>query len=236
MYARPVVALALLACGALGADVVEMSPATMSKAVSRHKRMVVFMYDGACPATSRFQPWLFALSQLMPRLAFGRIDVSGTGRPVGATFKVSGSPAIKMFLRDSPAGERIIDYQGPLDFDALSDWCRAVVAGKEHAHSQLGFEPPEHAAAAAASKEASKKSNELNALPESVRAMAETMVREQRLQRVLKQRGGGMAEKYEEMVTARYQQLMKDGGVDEGNQFGTQVFARCLCSRLLCAS
>jgi len=185
----------------------------------------VFMYEGACPESAKFRPWLYAMSQLMPRLAFGRIDVSGPGGPVAATFKVlphSGSPAIKMFQRDNPEGKRIIDYRGPLEFDAMADWCRAVVAGREHSHSQEGYEPPEHAAAAAASKEASKKGNALDKLPDSVRAMAETMVREQRLQRVLKQRGGGMAEKYENLVSERYQQIVSEEGTNVDEKFASQ--------------
>lgn len=205
-----------------GADVIEMTPSTMAKAVSRHKRIVVFMYDGACPASAKFQPWLFAMSQLMPRLAFARIDVSGPGHPVAATFQVSSSPAIKMFQRESQAGERVIDYQGPLKFDDLVEWCRTLVAGKKHAHSTAGFEPPEHAAAARAAKDRSEKSNALNGLPASVRAMAETMVREQRLQRVLKQRGNGMTEKYEDLVSTRYQQLVADEGIDVNDKFASQ--------------
>jgi len=127
-----------------------------------------------------------------------------------------------MFQRDSSAGERIIDYHGPLEFDALVEWCRALMAGREHLHSRRGYEPPEHAAATRASKEASKEGNELNKLPKSVRAMAETMVREQRLQRVLKQRGGGMAEKYEVLVSERYKQIVAEEGTNVNDQFASQ--------------
>ena len=195
----------------------QLDRTTLAPTVSRHKRMVIIMHDGASPALFKFQPWLFALTTLLPRLPIGKMDVSGEGKGVGAAFKVSGSPAIKMFLRDNPSGKRIVDYSGPLEFDALLSWCRAAAADKDHEHSAPGFEPPEHAKA-----QSKKGTNKLQQLPPSVRAMAETMVREQRLQRILRERGGGMGDKYEDLVSARYQQIVADEGTDTNDKFASQ--------------
>lgn len=221
---RRLYALLAAACcapHAHGADVLQLAPNTLAPTVSRHKRMVVIMHDGASAALFKFQPWLFALTTLLPRLPIGRIDVSGEGQGVRAAFKVSGTPAIKMFLRDNPSGKRIVDYQGPLEFDALLSWCRAVVADKDHEHSAAAYEPPEHT-----QTPSKKPTNKLQQLPPSVRAMAETMVREQRLQRILREQGGGMAEKYEELIAARYQQLITSEGTDTNDKFATQEVNR----------
>ncbi|KAL1528502.1 hypothetical protein AB1Y20_009845 [Prymnesium parvum] len=219
MSACALLALAALS-GVMGVDVIELSPSTLSRTVSRHKRMVVLLYSSPCLASSQFEPWLYAISQLMPRLAFGRIDVSGPAAPVAATFNVSSLPAIKVFLRDNPVGERIIDYEGPLEFDRLVDWCRAIVHGIPHADSRVAFEPQEHMPQSAS--KGSTSSNELNDLPASVRLMAETMVREQRLQRVLKQRGGGMIDRYESLVASRYQKIVEDEAIDVNDKFASQ--------------
>lgn len=200
-------------------EILQLDRTTLASSVSRHKRMVVIMHEGASPTLSKFQPWLFVLSTLMPRMPIGRVDLSGEGRGVGTTFKVSGGPAVKMFLRDNPKGERIVDYRGPLEFDALLSWCRAVIAGQGSDHSAPGYEPPEHAKVS--HPKGGKGANKLDKLPPSVRAMAETMVREQRLQRLLKDRPG-MVERYEDLVSARYQQIISGEGTDVENKFASQ--------------
>ena len=180
--------------------------------------MVVIMHDGADPALSKFQPWLFALTTVLPRLTIGQIDVSDQGRDIGASFKVSGSTAIKMFLRDNPKGKRIVDYQGPLEFDALLGWCNAGIAGEEHAYSAPGHEPPENAA----NPEGARGTNKMDKLPPSVRAMAETMVREQRLQRLLKERGDGMFQKYEDLVSSQYRGIIDEEKTDLNDKYAAQ--------------
>ena len=63
-------------------------------------------------------------------------------------------------------------------------------------------------------------------LPESVRLMAQTMVRETRLQRILKQHGGGRAEHYDAMVATKYRELIEEEKTDLGDKFAVQEVNR----------
>ena len=66
-------------------------------------------------------------------------------------------------------------------------------------------------------------------MPESVRRMAETMVREKRLQRLLAARGAEASEAYSRRVTARYEELAAAAGVDPqrtADQFSVQELNR----------
>ena len=70
--------------------------------------------------------------------------------------------------------------------------------------------------------EAFDEAGALDKLPPSVRAMAETMVREQRLQRILRDRGGGFAEKYEQLVSERYAAIMSEERLNADDKFVVQ--------------
>ena len=196
----------------------------LSYVVGREPKHLVLMYDGACAPTKAFQPWLYALANALPHLPMGQIDVNQSSRQVAEAFKVSTSPQIKIFVRDNPVGERIVDYRGPLDYDALMGWCRALLAGESHELSSFGVEPPESpdVAKARAAGKAGRGGSMMDKLPPSVRAMAETMVMETRLQKLLKERGGGRYEQYNEMVAQRYNGIVAEEGTDVDDKFEVQ--------------
>jgi len=201
----------------------DLDPKTLAYIAGRAPKHLVLMYDGACAPTKAFQPWLFALANELPHLPMGQIDVSQSNRQVAEAFKVSTSPQIKLLVRDNPVGERVVDYRGPLDYDALLGWCKALLSNKQHELSSFGHEPPEHPAAAKAREAAAAgKGGKFAGLPPSVRRMAETMVRETRLQKLLKERGGGRYEQYTEMVAQRYNSIIAAEHTDTDDKFEVQ--------------
>ena len=206
------------------AHVREMTPEGLQSAVGKHRRFMVLFHDGADKVTTAFQPWLYALANLIPHVPLGRIDLSQKrGDEVAQAFRVAGTgvPAVKLFIRDNPKGQRIINYRGPLDFDKVLDWARAAIDGKEHALSAFGYEPE----GADAKEEAAKKAaadSPMSKLPESVRLMAQTMVRETRLQRILKQQGGDRAARYDQMVAQKYAELIQEEKTDLNDKFAVQ--------------
>lgn len=214
-----------LATAAVKMKVHELDPALMNTGVARHKRFMVVMHQNDATIAA-FQPWLFALANNVPGVPIGRLDVS-TYPGVGQAFQVNGTgPAIKLFQRQNKKGKRLIDYTGPLEFDPLLDWLEAVGADREHELSAWAVEPPEppQPSGGEGSKSGSGggRKNMMGALPESVRQMAETMVRETRLQRLLKEQGGGRLEQYDQMVHAQYQKLVQDEGTDMNDKWSVQ--------------
>ena len=134
------------------------------------------------------------------------------------------------------SGKRITDYTGPLEYDPLLSWCEAMNAGVglEHKLSQPAFEPPTpqtdrlRAAkkgmkgAAVLDKDGSPKAG----VPEEVRMMAETMVKEQRLQRLFDERDPegkhDMFKKYQGRVGHVYREIVEAEGIDVNDQFAVQ--------------
>ena len=206
--------------------VLKLSDLTLHPTVSRFAKMIVLMHDGTCEKTRMFQPWLHAVANMVPELPVGQVDVSQSRRALATAFKVETSPIIKMFMRDNPKGKRIIDYKGPLDFDRVLEWTKAVAAGREHSSSAFGAEPPEApggaSRAAAQQSQMGGKPSAMSQLPESVRMMAQTMVREQRLTRILKERGGGRAEHYQALVGQKYAKIVEDEGTDLEDKWAVQ--------------
>jgi len=207
------------------ASVRKLSAESLQMAVTKHRRFVVLMHDGVDSATRAFQPWLYAIANMMPHLPIGTIDLShGRGSEVASAFEVDsskGAPTVKLFVRDNPKGKRIIDYHGPLEFDAMLGWMKAAVNEEEHEHSAYGVEPEGSDEVDRPSPGAAQGSP-MSRLPESVRAMAQTMVRETRLQRILKQHGGGKVEQYDAMVAAKYREIIESKGTDMGDKFAVQ--------------
>lgn len=208
-------------------DIIELDGAfDLNKVVLSHRRSVMLMHSGETAELKAFEPWLYAIVKMLPRLPFGRIDLSGPNENLARAFGVGKvtlgggarrAPAIKGFFRDNGMGKRIIDYTGPLEFDALFSWFKSVQQNEtEHRFSAPATEPPEMAAAGP------KPKNAMAGLPDSVRLMAETMVREQRMQRVLKQQGRGMLEQYEQAVRERYNWFIKQDGFDADDKFAVQ--------------
>jgi len=220
--ARAGALLLLAACASVGAvDVMTLEKDTLASKASFSKRTVVLMHDKDCPITKKFQPWFFAAANVLSRVPFGVMDMSGPAEPVAKAFGFAGGPVIKMFLRDNPDGKRIVDYVGPLELKALLAWCRALVGGEEHEHSRAAIEPP--GMAGARKPDARSSGGKNSRLPPSVRAMAETMVREQRLQRVLQARGQRYVDEYEALVMARYKELIAElDGKTGDSTFGSQ--------------
>ena len=206
--------------GSARTSVMTLTASTLTPTVSHFERMIVLMHQSKCEATKSFQPWLHAVANLVPGIQIGQIDI-GAARSIATAFKVSEKrpgPAIKLFLRDNPKGKRIVDYKGPLEFDALLDWCKAVAAGRSHSLSAYGAEPPEPSASA----QPGGKASGMSKLPEGVRSMAETMVRETRLQRILTERGGGRAEHYNRLVQERFAKIVGDEETDMEDKFAVQ--------------
>ena len=216
----------------LRARVRTMDAEMLQMAVGRHRRFIVWMHDGADAATKAFQPWLYAIANLVPHLPFGTIDLSqGRGAEVAEAFKVqSRLPQIKLFVRDNPKGKRILDYTGPLEFDELFSWLQTVLNGQDHELSAYGVEPeggPEPVTPADGGRNpGGARGGAMGQLPESVRLMAQTMVRETRLQRILKQHGGGRAEHYDAMVATKYRELIEEEKTDLGDKFAVQEVNR----------
>ena len=232
--------------------------------------MAVLMHDGS-EEIEAFQPWLYAIAQVVPKIRIGRINLKGTGAAITHTFKITSVPAIKIFNRDevgmpkalgaanhsqcfandmrprsavapSPrpwrqvSGKRITDYTGPLEYDPLLSWCEAMNAGVglEHKLSQPAFEPPtpqtdrlraakkSMKGAAVLDKDGSPKAG----VPEEVRMMAETMVKEQRLQRLFDERDPegkhDMFKKYQGRVGHVYREIVEAEGIDINDQFAVQ--------------
>jgi len=212
----------------LRAHVKELDAEMLQSAVGRHRRFVVLMHNGADSAVRAFQPWLYALANFVPHLPVGRVDLSqeGGSQLAGAFGVNDDAPKIKLFVRDNPKGQRIVDYLGPLDFEAVLGWVHAAVNNEEHELSAYGVEPysgedepaVQYAQAQAKAAEGSAMGN----LPESVRRMAQTMVRETRLQRILKQHGGGRAEHYDAMVSQKYAEIVSEEKTDLENKFAVQ--------------
>lgn len=192
----------------------------LQSVAQRQRRFLVFMHEGA--ELTPFQPWLFALAQLVPHFTMATMDVAEKNALVKHVFKLSGTPLLKLFVRDNPKGERIIDYTGPLEFEALLGWARAVIKGESHKFSTFAAEPPEGPTPPEAKKQGSKGGSAMDRLPEGVRAMATTMVRERRLQRILGQYGDGRAAQYDQQVSHRYRQIVAEEGLDLSDKVAVQ--------------
>ena len=200
----------------------DVPPQTLQAFVTRRRRALVLMYEKSCAATHDFQPWFFALAQMFPSIGVGQLDLTEDGgEAVKSVFNVTKLPQIKVFARDNPKGQRVINYEGDLEFDALYNWTEAVQSGQDHELSSFGPEPPESPTAASSSNGGTT-GNAFANLPPEVRKMATTMVRESRLQKLLKQQGGGRLERYDRMVSQRYRQIMTEAGTDLSDKFGVQ--------------
>ena len=244
-------ALALCVLAAAGGDagsaptVLELTHDTMLGALNRHRRIVVLMYRGKkCKASRLFQPWLFALAHRLPGVQFARVDATEGEGSIADAFGVTSSPTIKAFQRTKPKGERVTDYTGPVDFDSLLEWGEAIADDKVHRYSAVGIEPgggggggdgdsdgdgSRDAGDGTAAGDPPPTAARAKGMPESVRRMAETMVREKRLQRLLAARGAEASEAYSRRVTARYEELAAAAGVDPqrtADQFSVQELNR----------
>ena len=252
-------ALALCVLAAAGVDagsaptVLELTHDTMLGALNRHRRIVVLMYRGKkCKASRLFQPWLFALAHRLPGVQFARVDATEGEGSIADAFGVTSSPTIKAFQRTKPKGERVTDYTGPVDFDSLLEWGEAIADDKVHRYSAVGIEPgssgggddggggggggdggggdgSRDAGDGTAAGDPPPTAARAKGMPESVRRMAETMVREKRLQRLLAARGAEASEAYSRRVTARYEELAAAAGVDPQrttDQFSVQELNR----------
>ena len=226
-------ASSLLGSTASTADVYELHPQKLQSFASRHAKVMVLLHEGSCAATAAFQPWLYALAQMMPNLPMATLDVTrADGAALTAAFNVTEFPQIKVLAWHNPEGERVIDYRGPLEFEALHEWADTVKAGKAHELSAFATEPPssdqpaDASSSAAAAAERKKKGNVFDTLPLEVKSMATTMVRESRLQRILTRQGGGRVEMYDSMVAQRYMKLMKEESLDVSDKFGVQEVNR----------
>lgn len=227
------VALLSLACFALLPSPCAASPRNQVRVIDgfdmlqrvarRQHKLIVLMYEGGDASAKAFQPWLFALAQLVPHFAVTTFDVTHDKGLVQQAFDVTTTPVVKLLARDSPKGERVIDYRGPLEFEALLGWAKAVVKGESHALSAFGAEPLEETAAAGKNSAGGKGvMGGLQNLPESVRNMATTMVRERRLQKLLKEYGDERVAKYNAAVSQRYQQIVAEEGLDLSDKFAVQ--------------
>ena len=225
MVRNPILQLAVLVGVCLAAtemEVHDLSPNTLQAFATRRRRAMVLMYEKSCAATQGFQPWLFALAQMFPSMAVGQLDVTDEGgEAITSVFNVTKLPQIKVFARDNPKGQRVVNYEGELEFDSLYNWTQAVQTGQDHELSSFGPEPAESPMAPSNSNSGST-GNAFANLPPEVRKMATTMVRESRLQKLLKQQGGGRLERYDRMVSQRYRQIMKEEGTDLSDKFGVQ--------------
>lgn len=209
------------------ARVRQLDANSLQHSVAKHRRFVVLMHSGADAALRAFQPWLYAIANLVPHIPVGTLDLAeDNGAEVADAFEVSdGAPVVKMFMRDNPKGKRIVDYRGPLEFDALLGWVRAAINGEEHELSAFGVEPEtgdELQPSSPAGGPGGGGGGPMSRLPESVQAMARTMVRETRLQRILKQHGGGRVEQYDAMVAEKYRELVESEGTDLSDKFAVQ--------------
>lgn len=226
----------LLPPAALAAPAVvrDLDASTLSGVVGRQKKYVVLMYDGACEPTKLFQPWYFALANQLPHLPMAQIDVAQEGRTVEKAFQAfangTASPAIKLLVRDNPVGQRVVNYGGLLEYDALLGWMRAMIKANtseaygEHPLSSFGVEPPEtpQSREARERERAGGGGSMMDKLPASVRRMAETMVRETRMQKILREMGGGREEQYTSMVSERFQQIVAEEKTDTEDKFAVQ--------------
>jgi hypothetical protein len=226
-----VVALSGTCSGAAHRTVADLGGIQMlQKFATRHRRAAVLLYEGSCQTTKMFQPWLFALAQFVPQIPIAQVDVSMDGGTIKETFGVASLPQLKIFAKDNPKGQRIIDYTGPFEFESLMGWFKAILAGERHALSVYGSEPPEPEPETSSSvvldggKDSNRQTstNHMDSVPESVRNMAVTMVRESRLQRILKEQGGGVLDRYNSMVASRYMQIIKDESIGQEDKFGIQ--------------
>jgi len=176
-------------------SVLEVDAAGLQHVVSRSKRVVVLMYDGeACGTSHLFQPWLHAIAQRLPSLTFARVDMSNsTGTPAIAEYfgvpAGSKGPIVKAMIRDADPGKRVVNYNGPLEFAPLLKWGTAVLDDYAHEHSSPGYEPPVDEAQRSREEKQRRAKNAMNGLPGAVKDMAETMVKEGRLKRVLEDMG-----------------------------------------------
>ena len=205
---EPPAELAQLHSG-LRASVKELDARSLQRIVAKHRRFIVMMHFGDDEATRAFQPWLFAIANMVPEIPIGRVDLSSKerGAEMAGAFQVpSGATQLKLFIRDKPKGERIVDYRGPLQFEPLLGWVRAAISGEEHEHSAPGVEPPSSGA-----EPPRGGGGMMNKLPESVRTTAKTMIMESRLQKILRQQGGGKVEQYDVMVGRRYEEVPGSG-------------------------
>ncbi len=227
---RWLVRLALLAAAAANKrlTVTDMDSGGLREAVSRFPQVVVLMHNGSAEVQA-FQPWLYALAQAVPKLRFTRIHVGGEARAVRNAFRVATLPSVKIFQRDHEAGKRISDYTGPpLDFDEMLEWCEAVAAGREHRHSQPAYEPPikqdgEGGPTAAAPRAGSSGgSKKKGGVPDSVRLMSETMVKETRLMRILEQQGPEATRRYQGRLSYLFQKILDDEGITQEESFKVQ--------------
>jgi len=212
--------------------VLDMSMDRFRETVNRFSRVIVIMHDADADMVA-FQPWLYAIAQAVPQVRIARINVAGPAKAVANTFHVASLPAIKLFQRDEAVGKRIIDYTGPLDFEPLIEWCEAMRDGTEHPLSQSGFEPATPEADELRAEHQRMRSGggaaiqgadgqAMSSVPDSVRKMAKTMVRETRLQRMLEERGPKNVERYKGRVAAVYRQIVEEEGVDIKDQFKVQ--------------
>ena len=236
--AAPLLALLFPTAALAGPAVVrDLDASTLSGVVGRQKKYVVLMYDGACEQTKLFQPWYFALANQLPHLPMAQIDVAQNGRSVADAFQAfangTASPVIKLLVRDNPVDQRVVNYGGMLEYDALLGWMRAMVKANtsaaylEHPQSSFGVEPPETAQSREArAREQAGGGSMMDKLPPSVRRMAETMVREQRMQKILKEMGGGREEQYGNMVSERFKQFVAEEGTDMEDKFSVQEVNR----------
>ncbi len=205
--------------------VIELDGPRLQQMAGRHKRMVVWMHEPGCAVTKAWQPWLFALSNVLPRLALGKVDVTPFNRTVANAFGLAPGigPALKALIRDNEKGERVVDYTGPLDFDSVLSWSQSILGGEDHEHSRFGVEPPE----GPTPKKAKKAGGDpMSNLPKNVREMAETMVRESRLQKVLRDHGGGILEQYEGAVADTFNRLKQRDDFDADNKQMVQELNR----------
>jgi len=178
-------------------------------ATQRQRRLVVLMYDGECAVVKAFQPWLFALAQMVPNLPITRVDVSRQSGMLKSVFQLAKTPQVKAIMRDNPKGEKVINYKGPMEFEALLEWLQAVYKEVPHKLSEFGVEPPEAPEGSGKRGRAGSSGDPMGHLPESVRGFATTMVRENRLQRKLAEQGGGRLDAYNAKVTRRYQEILR---------------------------
>lgn len=207
--------------------VLDVDGAGLQRTVGRSKRTVALLYDGAaCLATHHFQPWLFAIAQRLPGLTFVRVDISNTtGSPgIAHSFRVDAekpSPRIKAFMRDAETGGRVIDFTGALEFDPLLSWGTAMRDSLPHELSAPGYEPPIDEDSRQREIEERRKKNAMSNLPDNVRNMADTMVKEGRLKRALEEIG--MYEAYESEVSKVFKAILSENKLSEGSEaFKTQ--------------
>eukprot|EP00967_Tisochrysis_lutea_P017374 scaffold19689_cov31-Tisochrysis_lutea.AAC.8 len=208
-------------------SVLEVDAAGLQHVVSRTKRVVVFMYDGEeCERAHLFQPWLHAIAQRLPSLTFARVDISNsTGTPaIAEYFGVelgSGSPKVKAMIRDADPGKRVINYLGPIEFEPFLEWSAAVLDDLPSSMSEPGYEPPVDEERRSREEEKRRARNAMNNLPSGVKEMAETMVKESRLKRVLEEMG--KIDEYEAQVSHAFKSIVKENNINtEKDTYATQ--------------